>query len=60
MCLARPIWAAPIFVWPSFIIIFCPVKEKASKESIIFRWDNRYRDDSNLDRFLASSHGIVS
>ena len=39
---------------------FCLVKEKASIEIIIFRWDNRYRDDSNLDQFLASSYGAVS
>lgn len=30
-----------------FTIIFCLVKEKASKEIIIFKWNNRYRDDSN-------------
>ena len=60
MYLTRPIWAAPIFVWPFSTIIFCLVKEKASIEIIIFRWDNRYRDDSNLDQFLASSYGAVS
>lgn len=60
MYLTRPIWAAPIFVWPFSTIIFCLVKEKASIEIIIFRWDNRYRDDINLDQFLASSYGAVS
>lgn len=43
-----------------FTIIFCLVKEKASKEIIIFRWDNRYRNGSSLDQFLAPSHGTVS
>ena len=60
MYLTRPIWAAPIFFWQFSTIIFCLVKEKASIEIIIFRWDNRYRDDSNLDQFLASSYGAVS
>lgn len=60
MYLTRPIWAAPIFIWQFSTIIFCLVKEKASIEIIIFRWDNRYRDDSNLDQFLASSYGAVS
>eukprot|EP00073_Rattus_norvegicus_P039245 XP_008766847.1 PREDICTED: vomeronasal type-2 receptor 116-like [Rattus norvegicus] len=35
-------------------------KEKASKEIIILRWDNQYRDDSNLDPFLAPGHEAVS
>jgi len=59
MYLTRPIWAAPIFIWPFYTII-CLVKEKAGKEIITFRWDNGYRDDSNLDLFLVSSHGAVS
>lgn len=42
-------WAAPIFVWPFFAIIFCLVKEEADKENIICRRNDRYRDDSNLD-----------
>jgi hypothetical protein len=41
-------------------IIFCLVKEKTSIEIIVFRWDNRYRDDSNLDRLPASGYGAVS
>jgi hypothetical protein len=60
MYLTRPIWAAPIFIWQFSTIIFCLVKEKASIDIIIFRWDNRYSDDSNLDQFLASSYGAVS
>jgi hypothetical protein len=51
---------APIFVWPFSTIIFCLIKEKAHIGIIILRWDNRYRDDSNLDRFLASGYGTVS
>jgi hypothetical protein len=58
MYLTRQIWAAPIFIWPFSTTIFL-VKEKASIE-IIFRWDNRYRDDIHLDRFLASGYGAVS
>jgi hypothetical protein len=49
MYLIRPIWAAPIFVWPFSTIIICLVKEKTSIEIIIFRWGNRYRDDSSYD-----------
>jgi hypothetical protein len=60
MYLTRPIWTAPLFVWPFSTIIFWLVKEKASIEIIIFRWGNRYRDDSNLDQFLASGYGAVS
>ena len=48
-----------IIVWPFFTIIFCLIKEKGSIE-IIFRWDNKYRNDSNLDQFLASGYGAVS
>jgi hypothetical protein len=59
MYLTRPIWAAHILLWSLFTMIFCLVKEKTSKEIIIFRWDNRYRDDSSLDQFLASSYGAV-
>jgi hypothetical protein len=51
---------APIFIWPFSTIIFCLFKEKASIEIIIFRWDNRYRDDRNLDCFLASCYRVVS
>jgi hypothetical protein len=54
MCLARPIWAAAIFVWPFFTNIFHLVKEKAGKEVIIFKWNGGYRDDNNLDWLLAS------
>jgi hypothetical protein len=50
----------PIFVWPFSTIIFYLVKEDASIEIIIFRWDSRYRDDSNLDWFLASGYREVS
>jgi hypothetical protein len=53
MYLTKPIWVAPIFIWPFSTIIFCLVKDKASIEIIIFRWDNRYRDDSSLGWFLA-------
>jgi len=60
MYLTRPLRAAPVCVWLFFTIIFCLVKEKASKEIIIFRWDNRNRDDSNVDRFMAPDHGAVS
>jgi hypothetical protein len=37
MYLERPIWGAPIFVWPFSTIIFCLVKEKATIEITIFR-----------------------
>jgi hypothetical protein len=58
--LTRPIWAASIFIWPFSTIIFCLVKEKASIEIIMFRWNNRYRDDSNLDQLLVSCYGADS
>jgi hypothetical protein len=51
---------SPILVWPFSTIISCLVREKASRETMIFRCDNRYRDDSNLDQFLASGYGTVS
>jgi hypothetical protein len=60
MYLTRPIWAAPIFVWPFSTIISYLAKEKASIEIIIFRWANRFRDGSNLDQFLVSGYGAVS
>jgi hypothetical protein len=51
---------SPHILCPLSTIIFCLVKENASIEIIIFRWDNRYRDDSNLDQFLESGYGAVS
>jgi hypothetical protein len=62
MYLARPIWAALIFIWLFFFfftIMFLLVKEEANKEIIIFRWNDGYRDDSNLDQLPASSYGAV-
>jgi hypothetical protein len=51
---------SPKFIWPFSTIIFCLVKEKESVEIIIFRWDNRYKNDRNLDQFLASGYGAVA
>jgi hypothetical protein len=39
--------------------MFLLVKEEANKEIIIFRWNDGYRDDSNLDQLPASSYGAV-
>jgi hypothetical protein len=51
---------SPIFIWPSFTIIFYLIKEKANKEVIIFRWNDECRNDSNLDLLIAFSYGAVS
>ena len=51
---------SPHIVYPCFAIIFCLVKEKVSKEIIIFGWNSRYRKSSNLNQFLASGYGAVS
>lgn len=60
MYLTRPVWTAPTLIWPVFKIASFLVKENTIKEIIVLRWDNLYRNESNLNLLLASKHGAVS